>query len=758
MAKEDKSADLRRWLNTISQYEKVFKEWEGRVELILQKYKGGKRSATTENPANFNILWSNVQTAMPAVFSRLPKPDVSRRFRDNDPVGRVASMIVQRGMEFELDHYPDFKSAMGGSVFDRFIGGRGMAWVRYEPHTKPLEQPEESADGEPINDDGVQVTEDAEAEPQEEIDYECSPTDYVHWKDFGHTIARTWEEVTAVWRKVYMERSALVKRFGKELGEKIPLDTKPENTENAAGMDQVENYQALVYEIWDKQTNTAIWISKSLNKILDARLDPLKLENFFPCPRPLYATLTTDSLVPEPDFALYQDQARELDTLAARIDKLIDALQIKGVYDASVPELQRLFKEAPNTGLIGVENWSSFAEKNGLQGAISLVDLMPIAAALNAAYQATDRVKAQVYEITGLADIIRGSSDPRETATAVREKGMFGSMRLRAMQSEVVRYATEILQIKAQVMCNKYQPETWAQISAIAQLSPQDQAMVPQAMQLIQSGVLRNFRIEVSSDSMIQLDEQQEKQDRMEFLKVGGTYLQGLIEMSKNAPKLVPLGVDMLKFGVTGFKVGKSLEGAIDQMADEMRDQIKKQEENPQPPQPPEAVQIEQMRMQADQQKFQAQMQAEQQKMQAEQQFEMQKLQMQSHEAQQQMQMDAQFEQLKMQAARDKEMAQMQADQAVSQAQMEADMQIEQNKAQLQSMLEEAKAQYQSEIERVRQEFDAQVEVMKNDKELIIAQMNNATELQKAAMAAETGLQADQAAIARDAADDKYVD
>jgi hypothetical protein len=206
-------------------YEREFKKWETRTERILKRYRDeGRLQGRGENSqAKFNILWSNVQTAIPAVFSRLPKPDVSRRHRDNDPVGRVAALLLERALEFEVDHYPDYRAAMRNCVQDRFLGGRGVAWVRYEPHIKALE-------GTPQ--DGVQITEDADevaaAEPQEQLENESAPTDYVHWKDFGHTIARTWEEVTGVWRKVYMGREALVERFGEELGSKIPLDTKPQ--------------------------------------------------------------------------------------------------------------------------------------------------------------------------------------------------------------------------------------------------------------------------------------------------------------------------------------------------------------------------------------------------------------------------------------------------------------------------------------------------------------------------------------------------
>ena len=325
------------WYNTIAGYERAYKEWESRTDRIIKRYRDDSRTRNNPN-ARFNILWSNVQTITPAIFARLPRPDVSRRFRDNDPVARVASMMLERALDYEITHYGDYKSAMSQSVLDRLLGGRGTSWVRYEPHIAGS-----GTEGEDVPEDGLQVTEDTDEaeteggmyrEDQERIEYECAPCDYVYWRDFGHTIARTWEEVTAVWRKVYMTRPALVERFGEELGNKIPLDTKPENSKTFNERMGEGASEALVYEIWDKTTGEVIWLSKSMGKILDTRPDPLKLENFWPCPKPLYATLTSDKLEPIPDFTLYQDQAKQLDTLADRIDGFINALKVRGVYES----------------------------------------------------------------------------------------------------------------------------------------------------------------------------------------------------------------------------------------------------------------------------------------------------------------------------------------------------------------------------------------------------------------------------------------
>jgi hypothetical protein len=664
------------WYNCIAQYERTFKEWEGRADKIVKRYRDESRSRN--NPqAKFNILWSNVQTITPAVFARLPRPDVSRRFRDNDPIGRVASMMLERALEYEIEHYGDYASAMKQAVQDRLLGGRGTAWVRYEPHIVGMA----GGEAEDMPEDGLQVTEDTDEseteggiyrEDQERIEYECAPVDYVYWRDFGMTVARTWEEVTAVWRKVYMERPALVERFGEELGGKIPLDTKPDTSKNFNEKMGEGSREALIYEIWDKTTGQVIWMSKSMGKILDTRDDPLQLENFWPCPKPMFSTLTTDSLIPVPDFVLYQDQARQLDTLADRIDGFIQALKVRGVYDAAEPSLSRLFTEGENNTLLPVKNYGAFSEKGGLAGAINLVDIAPIAAGLNMAYQAMEQVKGQIYEIMGIADIQRGQTDPSETLGAQIIKSNNASGRLKTMQHDVVNFATALLQIKAQIICNHFTDDTIVKISGAMQLSPQDQQLIPQALQLLKDEPAKNFRIEVTTDSMIYQDEQQEKQDRMEFLSAVSGFLSQALPAAQATPELTPMLVEMLKFGVTAFKAGKGLEGLIDETADKFRQQAKAMEGQPKPPSPEQQkmemqMQIEQAKMQAEQQKMQMQQQIEQAKIQgqielekAKQEYQAQenqlKFQLEDQRNREQMQMEMELEQTKMDSGNNKEL------------------------------------------------------------------------------------------------------
>jgi len=662
---EATATGVQKYLNVVSQYDNEFKKWEARAEKIVKRYRDDNRSQHTNETAKFNILWSNVQTLIPAVYAKLPKAVAERRFGDNDPVGRVASELIERALDYEIEHYPDFRATMRYAVEDRFLGGRGTAWVRYEPHVRTLDTPE----------DGVQITEDieneraegqtpegaenpenqdytaGETEPQEEIEYECAPTDYVHWKDFGHSVARTWEEVTCVWRWVYMTREALTERFGEKMSKKIPLDSGPE-TLKTYGQSNKERTRAKICELWDKETGKVYWFTKNYNELIDERDDPLELEGFFPCSKPLYSTTTSDTLIPVPDFVLYQDQANELDILSDRIDGLVKALRIRGVYDASQPALQRLLTEGDNNTLIPVDKWMQFSEKGGLKGAIDILPIDELANALLNCYRARTEIKAQIYEITGISDIIRGASAASETATAQQIKGQYAGLRLRSMQEEVALFASELIRLKAQVMCSKFQPQTILAYAAAGQMSQPDQQMIPQAMQLMQDKPLRNFRIEVDADSLVQLDEQQNKRDRVEFLTAFGGFMKEALPVGQQSPEMVPMLVELIKFGIGGFKQAKPIEGVLDVALEQMKQ--KQQQSAGQPQQPsPEMIKL-QAQQQTDQMRVQADTQAAQAKAQAEMQIEQMKMQHAAQLEQQKLQFEGQLKAAELKAAHER--------------------------------------------------------------------------------------------------------
>jgi hypothetical protein len=104
----------RQWIGELDAAEKdpVRQKWIGRCKVILEVYTDSKSAEVRKNK-RLALFWSNVETLKPAIWARTPAAVVTRRFKDADPVGRVASEVLERSLNFTLDAV-DFASTMLG--------------------------------------------------------------------------------------------------------------------------------------------------------------------------------------------------------------------------------------------------------------------------------------------------------------------------------------------------------------------------------------------------------------------------------------------------------------------------------------------------------------------------------------------------------------------------------------------------------------------------------------------------------------------
>ena len=238
--------------------------------------------------------------------------------------------------------------------------------------------------------------------------------------------------------------------------------------------------------------------------------------------------------------------------------------------------------------------------------------------------------------MTGISDILRGASSASETATAQQIKSQFASIRLNDMKDDVARFARDLLRMKAEIICDKYQPEIILEISGI--MKTQDAQFGPMAVELLKNEPLRNFQIDIQTDTLVELDENAEKQGRVEFLTAASSFLEKATQVGAAVPELSPLLMQMLLFGVRGFKIGRDLEGEFERTAEAIDNKQKQAQQ--QPPQQDPA-------MMAEQAKLQAQQQAEAQKMQADAQAKQMDLQAKLQQHAMTLQSNAQIEQMR---------------------------------------------------------------------------------------------------------------
>ena len=290
---EDKRDPLdAKWQRRIEEAEKRFRHWWDQADKIYQRYESERGEERRVKGKRFSLLWSNTRVMQGAIYSQRPKPYVTRR-QKNDPVSRVAAQVLERALEpcVELSCYDE---AIVNARDDRLLSGRGVAWVCYE----------------------------ADYTEEEVIGERCY-VDFVLYKDFLHGEAPNWDAVPWVAKRGFMSKQDLVKRFG-NMGAQVEIYREDEAGRGRnKGKDR--NYEgfAPVWEIWDKRENRVIWYAPDgrEKKVLEAKEPPYKLLSFYPCPRPVYATLAPGSLVPVPDYVQYQDQADEVDSLTDRINE-----------------------------------------------------------------------------------------------------------------------------------------------------------------------------------------------------------------------------------------------------------------------------------------------------------------------------------------------------------------------------------------------------------------------------------------------------
>lgn len=593
---EGNTGKQKRWKAEITVAGKQREPWRTRCVKVVKRYVD-ERDAANTTEKKFNILWSNVQVLRSALYNKPPKPETNRKFNTTNPVNRVAASIMERNLEYIIIEHSEFDAVLKQVVLDRLLPGQGTAWVRYSaniapdpaaaapaaapadpgygPVQQPLALPEPAAASTgTVSDPTASITDDAYLPPTEET--VCY--DYVHWKDWLCSPARTWEEVTWVARRVFLTQDKGVKRFG-DVFKKVPLNYKYKQ-ETALGVTQGDNSfgpgpgvieKAAVWEIWDKDSRKIVWMCEDYTEILDERDDILKLREFFPCPKPLLATVTTDSIIPVPDYCMYQDQGQELDEITNRISLLTKALKVIGVYDKTQAELQRMLTEGVENQMIPVDNWGMFAERGGIKGTVDFFPVELVMEVLEKLINARAVVKQDVYEITGMADIVRGASVASESATAQKLKAKFADVRISESQNDIARFAADLINMTAEIITNIFQPESIILGADMGDKNDPDAPYVSQALALIKNKALIKHRITVSTDAITEQDKEDEQNARIGFLTALGQFMQQAGGLTAEKPELMPLMAQLTLWGVRGFRVGRDVEGALEQAITRMQ-------------------------------------------------------------------------------------------------------------------------------------------------------------------------------------------
>lgn len=601
--------DARPWQECIADARKYFQVWQDKCDSIDKIYADLKRLADVSGDREFQMFWANLEVLRPSLYSRPPRPAVATRFNDMQPLPRAASEVLERALtvNFELE---DINAVMLLVRDDMLINGRGVAWIRYEDDSDPVE--------------AVAIAQDPK---NQRVPYE-----HVDRGDFIHEPARKWQEVGWVAKRAWLTRDQGITRFG-DIFTRVDLKERKEPADNDSNYKGEKKGE--IWEIWSKTRNCVVWITEGLEEVLDIREPFLKLDGFFPCPKPAYATLERRKLVPVPDYYFTRDQLDEINELTARISALAEGLRMKGLYAAGAGDLAEAVEAAlrqqdNNAILVPVANFAALGGA-ALRDSIIWLPIAEVATTVRELILLRRQIIDDVYQITGLSDIMRGTTEPAETATAQELKSQYGSVRIRERQAELIRFARDLTRIVGEIMAENFTPETFVTMTqvnlptaaavqrqvqqvtlqAVQFLrSPEGQALatqsseqiqqlqgqtqtqlrelastvtIDQVVALLREQRIRPFVLEIETDSTIQVDENSEKQRRTEFLASLAGVIQQLTPLAQAQPAAGPFTAEMIKFAMAPFRAGRAMTAVIEEFAETIRTQAQQTAANPPP-------------------------------------------------------------------------------------------------------------------------------------------------------------------------------
>ena len=710
---KEPASEVTHWLTEIGAAKKREKNYRKDGQDVIDIYSGKK---SDEIP--FNILFSNVETLLPALFSQTPRPVVKRRFDDKDPIGLAASKAGERMLKYLLDTnvegYETFDESISNATLDALLPGRGITSIKYD----------------------ADVIEAGDEEGIPTIKWEQVCTDSRGWNKVIFGYAKKWSKVPWIAYEDYLDEDECKDLFNENVVSKIIFtEGEDEDDEEKQKSDDEKGSRktALIYQIWDKSGGKKIrYISPAYNDgYLKVQDDELGITGFFNCPRPIQFIKKSNDLMPVAMYALYENQAKELNTITLRMNSVVKAIKARGLYDGALgDDIGRLLDSAENV-LTPTDKGSSLLD-GGLSKAIWFMPIEQLIVVLQQLIIAREACKRTIYEITGISDILRGQSMASETLGAQKIKESWGTLRLKRLQMEVQRYARDVLRIMLEVAASKMNEESWAQATGLPFPTAMQKAQAQQILQVMQSQIplpgqppqqpdpqiiqaaqspsweeiltvlkddmLRSYKIDIETNSTIDVEATEDQKNVADFMNAMGQLMAGLTPMVEAQAMPFEAAQAIMLAVVRKYRFGVEVEEQFQNMKAPQRAN-------------PEADKAKADMAQAQQDG----------------QIEMQKMQQEAQQAQQQLQADMQAQMMQLKADQQIEIAKLQAkkesDMATLQAKAEADAQ----KLQMQRSIDQMKAD-------VQRDTALKTAALQGAVQIEIAKINAATQEKTAAM------------------------
>lgn len=653
------------WKAQITQSEERRRKFIETAEESIRVYNAQKQvGILNDAERRLNVWWYCINTLLPAYYSSTPKAEVNLRKRTGGLPYELGSVILERNTQFVMDTHFDFDKVGYNAALQFLLTGQSVLWARYVAKFETvLEEIAVIQDptGQLIDGMGRPYTGDTEIlQPGEgnilmasmEVEKKVSEKallDVIQYNDYNCSDARSEDEIEWQSRRAFLDRSQAEQLFGRDVANDLVYDSFPEvmKKDLARKEDKFEG-KAELHEIWCEATNKVYWLQKTGEKaIIESSEPPTKFEKFYPC-SVIRQSADPDSVVPVSDYAHVRDQILEVERLTTRIHAVTQAIRTNFLYDAAMgPTVEQLFAgDLKGTPII---NWPSYKGRGGLQAGVEFYPVEPFVNALNVLQGARGAALQQLYETMKVSDLLRGTSEQYKSATANRLENQWSSLGLVVRQNMFSKFISDGISNLGTIVAEQFDPETILEIGdadalieptiyippappmpemTLEGMPPMAPPPAPDPLQkidemkqqiigLLRDNKKRSYRIQIATDSMIAIDQQQQQQDGAMLIEQAGQFFDQMRGLVDQYPPLLDFSISLFQNMIKRMKGGKELDGIFTKAMQQVGEIAKAKEEAAKQPPPPDPTTLEvQGRLQIAQVESQAKIQVMQMEMQ----------------------------------------------------------------------------------------------------------------------------------------------
>lgn len=532
---------------------------------------------------NYNIFYSNVEILTSNLCIANPKPDIQRRFLkrlEKDKLRSNTYAEVAKVLNGAVEYVSDTASLdeiFNKAVKNSVIYGRGIVWLDYEPEIA-------------VDENG-----------QEYVAERNIRIESLNPQEFLYSSAEKEEDIWWVARRHLLSRQDITRRFGYRVTEQ-ELQFKQE--------DETQLKRGEVWEIWDKNDKKRAFmlLSSQREKFLEVVDDPYGLEGFFPCDT---LDFIDDGTIPVPEYMIYRKQADLLEVVCKKAAQIEDEVKYVTLIGSQDKGIAQRITSAQNGDVLSIPTDNMVGAAEGL---IATTPVDKAILLLEHLQVEKEKLKQNIYDITGISDIMRGVTAADETATAQKIKGLFGSLRFQARQKKVQNFRKNIFKIIAEIIAEHYDEDTLSEMTCTylpkaetkqaieiaqrqgIQLTPDELNILNEPtwgdlMYILRNDKLRNYTVDVETVATAFDDMEQQNAAIKDLTNL---YLSMVQYADSLSPSTLKGFIPLIKLNLSSVKissaVGNQLEEAIESAYKEAEEEAMQ----------PEAPNPEIMKIQAD--------------------------------------------------------------------------------------------------------------------------------------------------------------